>query len=403
MINQKLKMNNYKPNIAIIGTGSTRFGELFDKSYDDLVREAAGQAIKDAGISLDMIDGAWLSTAFPEIGVFKGRSGMDLSEPLSLYNLPVTRVSNFCASGGDAIRNAANALMAGECDVAMALGVEKLRDRTPQDSIVKLMVELGHPFYQKGFTAAGTFAVYAARHFKEFGMTREDLARVSVKNHYHGTLNENAHHRREFTVDQVLSSPMVADPLTVMDSCPTTDGASCVIMVRNEDVDKSMHQPVYIKGLGLSVSTGWDMPFFDPNDEFLSFLATKTASQKAYTQAGITDPLEEIDLIEVHDCFSIVELLTYEDLGLCKPGEAKDLIRSEATKLGGEIPVNVSGGLLSCGHPVGATGIRMVTEISGHLRNRAGGRQVKGAKTGLTHNIGGPGAIAFVSVLSSEL
>jgi acetyl-CoA C-acetyltransferase len=389
-------------DIAIIGIGVTPFGELFDQSYDDLVRDAALQAIGDAGIAMDDIQAGWLSTAFPEIGVYKGRSGMDLAEPLNLYGIPVTRVSNFCASGADAIRNAANALKAGECDVAIALGVEKLRDRSPQDGIVKMMVELTHPFYQKGFTAAGTFAVYANRIMHEYDVTREDIANISVKNHYHGTLNDKAHYRIACSLDQVLDSPMVADPLTVLDSCPTTDGAACVIMVRSEDVDPTRHQPVYLRGIGLSISTGWDLPFFNPRHDFLSFKATQNAAKTAYEQAGITKPMDEIDLVELHDCFSIVELLTYEDLGLCKKGEAKDLITGSATRLGGETPVNVSGGLLSCGHPVGATGVRMVVEVANHLRGNAGERQVKGAKTGLTHNIGGPGAIASVIVLSNE-
>ena len=388
-------------DIAIIGIGVTKFGELFHQSYDDLVRDAAMQAVKDADVKLDEIGAAWLSTAFPEIGVFKGRSGMDLSEPLGLYDIPVTRVSNFCASGADAIRNAVNALRAGECDMAMAVGVEKLRDRQPQDSIVKMMVEYGHPYLQKGFTAAGTFAVYANRMMKEFGITREDISNVSVKNHFHGSLNEKAFYRKPCTLEEVMKSQMVANPLTVLDSCPTTDGAACVIMVRAEDVDKKKHNPIFIKGLGLSVSTGWDLPFFDPNHDFLSFEATRQAAKTAYKQAGITNPIEEIDLVEVHDCFSIVELITYEDLGLCKQGESKDLIRGKETQLGGKIPVNVSGGLLSCGHPVGATGIRMVVEVSNHLRGNASERQVKNAKRGLTHNIGGPGAIASVIILEN--
>ncbi len=392
-------MNSKLTDIAIIGIGVTKFGELFHQSYDDLVRDAAMQAVSDAKISMDDIGAAWLSTAFPEIGVFKGRSGMDLCEPLSLYNIPVTRVSNYCASGADAMRNAINALRAGECDVAMALGVEKLRDRQPQDSIVKMMVEYGHPFLQKGFTAAGTFAVYANRMMKEYGVTREDISNVSVKNHLHGSLNEKAFYQKACSLEEVMKSQMVADPLTVLDSCPTTDGAACVILVRAEDVDKTKHNPVFVKGLGLSISTGWDLPFFDPNHDFLSFEATRNAAKKAYAQAGITNPIDEIDLIEVHDCFSIVELLTYEDLGLCKVGEAKDLIRGKETQLGGKIPVNVSGGLLSCGHPVGATGIRMVVEVANHLRGSAGERQVKNAKRGLTHNIGGPGAIASVIIL----
>lgn len=391
-----------KTDIAIIGVGSTSFGDLFQHSFDDLVREAASMAMKDAGIAPDDLQAAWLSTAFPEIGVFKGRSGMDLAEPLGIFGIPVTRVSNFCASGADSIRNAANALAAGSCDVAMALGVEKLRDRSPKDSIVKMMVELSHPFYQKGFTAAGTFAVYANRMMHEYGVTKEDIASVSVKNHFHGTMNEKAHYRASCTVEQVLSSPMVADPLTLMDSCPTTDGAACVIMVRAEDVDKSTHKPIYIDGIGLSISTGWDLPFFDSGHKFLSFQATRDAAAMAYQQAGITKPMEEIDLVEVHDCFSIVELITYEDLGFCQTGEAKDLIRGKVTHLGGELPVNVSGGLLSCGHPVGATGVRMVVEVVNHLRGQAGERQVKNAKRGLTHNIGGPGAIASVIILNNE-
>ncbi len=395
-------MSKQSRDIAIIGVGVTKFGELFNQGYDDLVRDAALQAVTDAKISWDEINAAWLSTAFPEIGVFKGRSGMDLCEPLSLYNIPVTRVSNYCASGADAIRNAVNALRGGECDVAMALGVEKLRDRKPQDSIVKMMVEYGHPFLQKGFTAAGTFAIYANRIMHEYGVTREDISAISVKNHYHGSMNAKAHHRKSCSLEEVMTSPMVSDPLTVMDSCPTTDGAACVIMVRAEDVDKKKHKPVFIKGIGLSISTGWDMPFFDPNHDFLSFEATRTAAQTAYKQSGITKPIDEIDLMEVHDCFSIVELLTYEDLGLCKKGEAKDLIRGKETQLGGKIPVNVSGGLLSCGHPVGATGIRMVVEVANHLRGNAGERQVKNAKRGLTHNIGGPGAIASVIILENE-
>jgi acetyl-CoA C-acetyltransferase len=235
-----------------------------------------------------------------------------------------------------------------------------------------------------------------------YGMTREDIAAVSVKNHAHGTLNEKAHHRKACSLQEVMSSPLVADPLTVMDSCPTTDGAACVILVRAEDVDKAKHKPVYVQGIGLSIATGWDMPFFDPNHDFLSFKATQNAAKTAYKQAGITNPIEEIDLVEVHDCFSIVELLTYEDLGLCGKGEAKDLIRSKETQLGGKIPVNVSGGLLSCGHPVGATGIRMVVEVAGHLRGQQGKRQVENAKRGMTHNIGGPGAIASVIILGNE-
>lgn len=391
-----------KDTICIIGAGCTAFGEHFDKSYDDLVAEAARAAIRDAGITLDRIEAAWIGTAFPEAGVYKGRSGMDLAEPLGLFDIPITRVSNYCATGAEAIRGAVNSLLAGECNIALALGVEKLRDRSPQNSIVKMMVDMGHPFYQKGFTAAGTFAMYASRHFQTYGVTCDDMAAISVKNHSNATLNPKAHHRKEITIEQVLKSPMVADPITVMDSCPTTDGAAAVILVRAVDAVKFSGTPVYLKGLGVSVSSGWDLPYFDSSNDLLSFRATQIAARKAYDEADITNPKEEIDLAEVHDCFSIVELLTYEDLGFCKPGEGKELLRSSATKRDGIIPVNVSGGLLSCGHPVGATGIRMVCEIIEHLRGTVGARQIPNARIGLTHNIGGPGAVASVIILGKE-
>jgi acetyl-CoA acetyltransferase len=192
----------------------------------------------------------------------------------------------------------------------------------------------------------------------------------------------------------------VADPLTVLSCCPTTDGAAAAVLMRLEDA-KALKgaRPVLLAGLGLSVSTGWDLPFFDPGHDFLGFRATREAARRAYGQAGITDPPKQIDLCEVHDCFTITEVLTYEDLGLCPEGQGGRYVQEGRSAAGGEVPVNVSGGLLSCGHPIGATGIRMVWEIAQHLRGDAGARQVKGAKLGVAHNIGGPGAVAAVTVL----
>lgn len=391
-----------KDRICIIGIGWTAFGEHFDRGYEDLLAEASREAMHDAGVEQDRIDAAWLGTAFPDAGVYRGRSGMDLSEALGLFDIPVTRVSNYCATGAEAVRGATYALLARQCDVALAVGVEKLRDRAPQDSLIRMMVEAGHPFYQKGFTAAGTFAIYASRYCASHGLAPEDLAAISVKNHAHACLNPKAHYRKAVSIDQVLESPMVADPLTVLDSCPTTDGAAAVVIVRAEDAAGFSGVPVYLKGMGLSVSTGWDLPFFDTSHDFLSFRATQVAARTAYDEAGIREPRRQIDLAEVHDCFSIVELLTYEDLGFCPAGGAKALLSSGATRRNGDIPVNVSGGLLSCGHPVGATGIRMVCEIVEHLRGAAGDRQIPGARLGLAHNIGGPGALAAVTILGKE-
>ncbi len=386
-------------DIAIVGVGCTPFGELFDRSYSDLVVEAAREAFEEAGVEPRDVDSAWLGTAFPDAGVYKGRSGMDLAEALGMFDRPITRVSNYCATGGDALRNAVHALLAGECRIALALGVEKLRDRPAQESIVKMMAETGHPIYQKGFTAAGTFAIYARRHFETYGVTRDHLALISVKNRRHAAQNPKAHLRREVTVDQVLKAPMVATPLGILDCCPVTDGAAAAILMRRRDAEKLNRSFVLVKGLGFSVSTGWDLPFFHERHDFLSFRATQIAAQKAYRQAGITDPRREINLAEMHDCFTIAELLTYEDLGFCKAGEGKHFIAEGTPTLQGELPVNASGGLLSCGHPVGATGLRMVYEITRQLQERADARQVRNARVGLAHNVGGPGAIASVTIL----
>lgn len=391
-----------KDKIAIIGAGCTKFGENFDLSYGDLVVDAAFEALDEANIETKDIDGGWIGTAFPDAGVYKGRSGMDLAEPLGLFDIPITRLSNYCATGGDAFRNACYSLLSGEHDMVMALGVEKLRDRTPTDSIVKMMVDSTHPIYQKGFTAAGTFAVYATRHFEEFGTTREHLAQIGVKNHKHAVYNPKAHYRKELTLEQVMKSPMVAYPITLMESCPTTDGAACVILVRADQAKKYNDNYVLVKGHGFSVSTGWDLPFYDPHYDFTAFRATQVAGKKAYKDAGITDPYTQIDFAEVHDCFSIVELLTYEDLGFCKKGDGKKLIENKSTELGNDIPVNVSGGLLSCGHPVGATGVRMLYELTRQLQGVCDQRQVKGARIGLAHNIGGPGAVASVTILGAQ-
>ncbi len=384
--------------VAIVGAGCTAFGEHFERSYTDLAAEAAREALSEAGLDVSKVGAAWLGTAFPDVGVYRGRSGMDLAEALGTSRMPVTRVSNYCATGGDAMRNAMNALLAGEVDVALAVGVEKQRDRPPQESIVKLMVETGHPYYQKGFTAAGTFAVFAVRRMRESGWTREDLAAVSVKNHAHAAKNPKAHHRKPVTAAQVLASPPVAWPLTLLDCCPTTDGAAAVVLVREEDA-KRHRAPVLVAGIGFATSSGWDAPFHDERFDFLGFPAVRQAAQAAYAQAGVADPCRDLDFAEVHDCFTVNELIAYEDLGLCGPGEAPRLLRDGVTAAGGDVPVNLSGGLLSCGHPVGATGLRMVHEAVRQVQGAAGARQIPGARQGVTQNIGGPGAVAFVSVL----
>lgn len=391
-----------KDRVAVVGAGCTAFGEHFDRSYSDLIAAAAWDAMDEAGLGPQDIDAAWLGTAFPDAGVYKGRSGMDLAEAIGLFDVPITRVSNYCATGQDAFRGAVMALLAGECRVALAVGVEKLRDRPPQDSIVKLMTEAGHPFLQKGFTAAGTFAIYATQQMARFGVTPEDLAQVSVKNHRHAVLNPKAHHKKEIALAEVLRSAPVAAPLTLLECCPTTDGAAAVVLVRTEDAPAINPDHVLVKGHSLVIGTGWDLPFFDAGYDFTGFRATRKAAQNAYAMAGIRHPLAEIDCVELHDCFANVELLTYADLGLGEPDEQAALLRDGVTSLGGRCPVNTSGGLLSCGHPVGATGLRMMYEITRQLQGRAGARQVPNPRLGLLHNIGGPGAVSAVTILGAR-
>jgi acetyl-CoA C-acetyltransferase len=392
---------NFKDKIAVVGAGCTRFAENFDMSYGDMLAEACFGAFEEAGVGPEDIDGAWLSTAFVDGSAMKGRSGMDLAEPVAIFDIPITRVSNFCASGGNAFREACLGLLAGVNDVVLAAGAEKQRDRPPQKSLVKMMVVAQHQFLQKGETAAGQFAVYATRHMEKYGTKLEHFCMVSHKNHKHGVKNPIAQYRQEIPLEAILNSPMVAYPINLLCSCPTTDGAAAVVLVRAEDAKNFNKDYVLVKAQELIVNSGWDLPFFDPRYDFSHFPSTRLAAQRAYKMAGIKDPVNEIDLAEVHDCFAPVELIVYEDLGFCKEGEGKYFIEEGRSADEGDLPVNISGGLESCGHPVGASGIRMIYEITRHLQGKAGERQVKNAKIGLAHNIGGPCAITSLTILGA--
>jgi len=391
-----------KDKVAIVGVGSTKFGENFEMSYDDLLVEAIYEAVEDAGIEARDIQAAWLSTAFPDAGVYKGRSGMDLADATALFDIPITRVSNYCAAAGDALRNAMTAILSGMYDIVLAVGVEKLRDRPPRESLIAMNADTGHPFFQKGITAPGTFAMLATRHFHRFGTTKEDLALVSVKNHRHGSFNPRAQHGSLIDVQTVLKAPLVSEPLGVLDCCPTTDGAAAAILMRADDARARKRHFVSIKGQAFVAAGGNDSPFYDPDWDLVGWPATKLAGEIAYQQAGIKDPLEEIDVAEVHDCFTITEIIVSEDLGFCKKGDGPKLVRDGVTTLGGKLPINTSGGLLSCGHPIGASGLRMIYNLTKQLEGKAGKVQVEGAKLALAHNLGGPGAIVAVTILGAE-
>jgi acetyl-CoA C-acetyltransferase len=261
---------------------------------------------------------------------------------------------------------------------------------------------LTHPTVAKGRTAPGQFALIANRYMHQWGVARETLAKVSVKNHDHALLNPKAHFRRPVTVQDVLDAPLVAEPFGTLDCTPTTDGAAAVVLAPVTWAREHAERYVVIRGFGLAVTSGYYTTFFDEDMDFLGFRATREAAASAYRQAGIRSPREELDLVECHDCFTVTELVNTEDLGLCGRGEGGALLESGATRLGGDIPVNVSGGLQACGHPVGATGVRMIVEVADHILGRAGERQVAGARAGAAHTLGGPGVVSTVCVLGAD-
>jgi acetyl-CoA C-acetyltransferase len=378
-----------RDKVAIIGMGCSQFGERWDSGPDDLMVEAFGEAIADAGIDRDRIDGAWLGVFFDEQNV--GKSALPLSMALRLPNIPVTRVENLCATGTEALRGAAYAVAAGACDIALAMGVEKLKD-TGYAGLPERTKGTFEDLYLPGSTAPGAFAqlasAYAAKHGYSMDELRRAMAHISVKSHANGARNPKAHLRNRITVEQVLGAPMVSHPLGVYDCCGVSDGAACAI-VTTPEIARSLgrRDVVTIKALQLAPSNGVEMSHASWDGTYT--LTTRLAAQRAYREAGIRDPRAEIDLIEVHDCFSITELVLMEDLGLSDEGRAPHDVRDGRYDADGAIPCQIDGGLKCFGHPIGATGLRMTYEIYLQLLGRAGERQLAQPSIGLAHNLGG--------------
>jgi acetyl-CoA C-acetyltransferase len=389
--------------VSIVGVGKTAFGEHFDKSFGELVADAAHRAYADAGVGQEDIQAAWLGAAFAYTYSEEGNAGTSLAEPLALYDRPVSRVANYCATGMDALRHAVAAVEAGEYDVVLVVGCEKMRDVGPRASLLAQHIERGHPIYAKGRTAPGMFGLIATRYGHIYGSPREAMTAVAVKNHANGALNDNAHFRKALTAEQVNSSTLVSGMLRLFDCCPTTDGAAALV-VTTEDRAKVLRPDDYVvvQSIELAATTGYFSAQFDRSNQFLGFSATRAAARMAYERAGITDPLHQIDLAEVHDCFTITEVINYEDLGFAEPGKGAAFVIDGHSAIDGSLPVNTSGGLQSCGHPIGATGARVVVDIVEQLRGQAGKRQVSRADVGLAHTLGGPGSVAAVSVLSNK-
>ena len=387
-----------RDKVAIIGMGCTRFAEHWDKSASDLMVDAAFEAYESAGIDPKQIDAAWLGT------LGSGSSGLFVSEPLKLDYIPITRVENFCASGSEAFRNASYAVASGASDMAMAIGVEKLKDSGYSGLTGSSSSGDGT---EPSISAPASFALLAPAYFHKYGVDpekgKEVLARIAMKNHANGAKNPRAQYRKAVSMEKCLASPMVASPLGIMDCSGVSDGSAVAIIVRAEDAKKYCDNPIYVKGL--SIVAGPGDGGFDPDYDFTTVRENVRAAKLAYDESGITDPREQISMAEVHDCFTPTELVIYEDLGFSKRGEGWKDVLAGTFELDGELPVNPDGGLKSFGHPIGASGLRMIFELWLQFRGEAGERQIKDPTLGLTHNLGGRPwkCVAFVGVFGKNL
>ena len=381
-------------DVAIIGVGLTKFGELWEKSFRDLITEAGIKAIEDAGISGREIDGIYVGSM--SAGRFVGQEhvGALVADSAGLIGVPSTRVESACASGGLAFRQAYLAVASGIHDMVVVGGVEKMTDVVSTEATNTLATAADQEWESFfGVTFPALYALIATRHMYEYGTTREQLAHVAVKNHANGALNPNAHFRRKITVEDVLNSSPVAYPLRLLDCSPVSDGAAAVILCPLKDAKKYTDKIVKIRGSGQASDT----LALHSREDICTFKSTVLASKMAYKQAKIRS--KDVDVAEVHDCFTIAEILAIEDLGFFRKGEGGKAVEEGLTEIDGTIPINTSGGLKAKGHPVGATGVAQIAEIVMQLRGEADKRQVKDAEIGLTHNIGGSGASCVVHIL----
>lgn len=375
--------------IRVAGIGLTKFGELWDKSWLDLALEACKESINDSRLTINDIDAVFVGNML--LGKIAGQDhlGAVVTSALGL-NCASFRIEGACASGGLAVHLAIQSLMAGTYKNILVVGAEKMTD-APSSQITWALMGAGSSAERKaGLTFPALYALMAQAHMQKYKTTREQLAQVSVKNHYHASLNKNAQFSFEITEEKVLQSSTISYPITLFDSSPISDGAAAVVL----SADASS-KGVFITGSAVASDT-IDLAL---RESLTELKATQIASKKALEQAGVS--IEDVKVAEVHDCFTIAEILAMEDLGFCPKGMGGKFIESRATRLGGICPVNTSGGLKACGHPVGATGVKQIIEITQQLRGDCGSRQVKGANVGLTQNVGGTGATVVIHVLQN--
>ena len=393
-------MGSIKDKVAIVGMGCTKFGERWDVGHEELILEAATEAIEDAGIEMKDIQAAWVGAQFTEVN--QGVSGLPVAETLKLPYIPVTHVENMCASGSESFRGACYAVASGAYDIALAIGVEKLKD-VGYGGLPDFSVNANgkkERLIGTNNTAPGGFAMMATKYFDRYGLSPEEgkrmLARVSSKSHHNGSLCEKAHLRREVSVETIMKAPIIAWPLGLYDCCGVSDGAAAAIVVRADMAKNFRADPVYVKALQIAASSGEELMYTDY--DYTHVEPTRRAAARAYEEAGIKNPREEISMAEVHDCFSITEAVTMEDLQFSPVGKVREDIESGRFDLDGAQPIQTDGGLKCFGHPIGASGIRMMYEEYKQLQGKCGPRQVKNPKFGLTHNLGGQPSRCVISV-----
>jgi acetyl-CoA C-acetyltransferase len=378
-----------KDKVVILGMGCSKFDEHWDKDAEDLIVEAYEEAAADAGIERSQIDAAWLATAIEEVSV--GKSGLPLAMALRLPYIPVTRVENYCASGTESFRGAVYAVASGAADIALAAGVEKLKD-TGYGGLPQRSRGVVQDMFWPNASAPGSFAQLATAYQTKHGVDPKELKRaigqVSVKSHANGAKNPKAHLRKPVDIDTVLNAPMIAEPLGLYDCCGVSDGAACAIVTRPEIArELGKTDLVGVKALQLAVSNGVEASHNSWDGSY--FMTTRHAAERAYREAGIEKPREEVSMFEVHDCFSITELVTMEDLFLSEEGNAWRDVLDGFYDADGQIPCQIDGGLKCFGHPIGASGLRMLYEMYLQLLGRAGERQLSDPRIGMTHNLGG--------------
>jgi acetyl-CoA C-acetyltransferase len=393
-------MGSIKDKVAIIGMGCSKFGERWDCGLGDLAIEAAFEAYEDAGVGTEDIEACYMSTVYAPMG---GIGATAAADALKLRDIPLIRNENWCASGHIALYEACLAVASGMFDVVMALGVEKLKDT----GFPGLGVGRGmSPVLEARRSSPGSFALIAKRYFEAYGLSdkegKELIGRIAVKNHDNGSRAPKAHFHNKLSLEKVVNAPIIAWPLGLFDCCGNSDGAACAIVTRADLAKNFRDDPIYVKGLGVAMDSV--IPHNRSGFDWLHFGALMNSSRMAYEMAGIKNPREELDVAEVHDCFTITELAIYENFGFSPEGKARDDIENGFFERGGGLPVNIDGGLKCFGHPIGASGLRMTYEVYKQLQQKVDNpeRQVNNPRLGLSHTFGGPPQVSAVAIMGNE-